>query len=102
MKADMATILANGGAIVYRHENAKFGGALLFVLIRKDSWSYELRDQNIATLIGLGWKMLPSTSASFCKKGTLADIQQSAGDYKNMSTVLISMKYNASTIKTCG
>lgn len=101
MKADMTEILANGGAIVHRHENAKFGTALLFALIRKDSWSYELREQNIATLVDMGWKLLPATSASFCKHGVLAEIQQNAGDYENIPTVLISMKYNAATLKAC-
>ncbi|MFM0358990.1 hypothetical protein PQR12_36345 [Paraburkholderia nemoris] len=101
MKADMATMLGNGGAVVYRNENAKFGGALLSLLIRTDSWSQQLRDRDIKTLVDLGWQQMPTSPASFCKKGVLAEIQENVGDYKNTSTVLISMRYNATTSKIC-
>lgn len=102
MKADMAATLANGGAIIYRHENAKYGGALLFVLIRKDSWSEQARYGSIETLANLGWKLRKISSTSFCKQGALARIQENAGDYKDAPTILISMEYNSATIKTCG
>lgn len=101
MKGDMATMLGNGGAVVYRNENAKFGGALLSVLIRTDSWSQQLRDRDVKTLVDLGWQQVPTSPASFCKQGVLAEIQESVGDYKNTPTVLISMRYNATTVKTC-
>lgn len=101
MKGDMAIVLDNGGAVVYRKENAKFGGALLSVLIRADSWSQQIRENDIKTLVGLGWQQGLLSPASFCKQGMLAEINESVGNYKNMPTVLISMKYNATTIKTC-
>lgn len=101
MKADMATMLGNGGAVIYRNENAKFGGALLSVLIRTDSWSRQLRGQDIKTLVDLGWQQTPTTPTSFCKQGVMAGIQEDVGDYKNTPTVLISMRYNATTVKTC-
>lgn len=101
MKNDMASMLENGGAVVYRNENAKFGGALLSVLIRMDSWSPQLREQDVKTLIDLGWQQVPTSPASFCKRGVLAQIQENVGDYKNTPTVLISMRYNATTVKAC-
>ncbi|WP_175946824.1 hypothetical protein [Burkholderia pyrrocinia] len=101
MKADMATMLANGGRVVYRNENAKFGGALLSVLVRTDSWSRQLKDRGIKTLIDLDWRRVSDNSDSFCKQGVLAEIQENVGNYKNISTVLISMRYNATTINEC-
>jgi hypothetical protein len=101
MKSDMGAMLANGGVVVYRNENAKFGGALLSVLVRTDSWSAQLRDRDIKTLIDLGWQQLPVSPSVLCKNGMLADIQEDVGNYKNISTVMISMKYNATTIKSC-
>lgn len=101
MNGDMAMILVNGGNVVYRNENAKFGGALLSVLIRTDSWSNQLRERDIKTLVDLGWQQISTSPASFCKRGVIAEIQENVGNYKNVSTVLISMKYNATTIKAC-
>ncbi|CAN7524470.1 hypothetical protein LJR230_003576 [Trinickia sp. LjRoot230] len=101
MKADMATMLSNGGGFVYRNESAKPGGALLSVLIRTDSWSQQLRDRDIRTLGDLGWQQVPANPSSFCKQGVLAEIQENVGDYNNTPTVLISMRYNATTIKAC-
>lgn len=101
MKVDMAMVLENGGAVVYRNENAKFGGALLSVMIRADSWSQQLRDKDIKTLVDLGWQQVLLSPASFCKQGVLAEIQENVGDYKSRPTNLISMRYNATTIKTC-
>ncbi|CAM2342036.1 hypothetical protein QZM46_29405 [Burkholderia vietnamiensis] len=101
MNGDMAMMLVNGGNVVYRNENAKFGGALLSVLIRTDSWSNQLRERDIKTLVDLGWQQISTGPASFCKRGVIAEIQENVGNYKNVSTVLISMKYNATTIKAC-
>lgn len=101
MKSDMGALLANGGVVVYRNESAKFGGALLSVLIRTDSWSPQLRDRDIETLIDLGWQQHQSNRFSLCKNGMLMDIQENVGDYKNMSTVLISMRYNPTTVRVC-
>lgn len=101
MKADMEALLANGGVVVYRNENAKFGGALLSVLIRTDSWSPQLRDRDIGTLINIGWQPRQSSHLSLCKNGILMEIQEDVGDYKNVSTVLISMRYNPTTVSAC-
>ncbi|WP_157640595.1 hypothetical protein [Burkholderia ubonensis] len=101
MNGDMSIMLANGGNVVYRNENAKFGGALLSVLIRTDSWSNQLKEQDVKTLVELGWQKISMSPVSFCKRGVIAEIQENVGNYKNVSTVLISMKYNATTIRAC-
>ncbi|MGZ2747203.1 hypothetical protein [Burkholderia stagnalis] len=101
VKGDMAMMLANGGNVVYRNENAKFGGALLSVLVRADSWSHQLKEQDIKTLVDLGWRRVSTNPGSFCKQGMVAEIQEDVGNYKNVPTVLISIKYNATTIRAC-
>lgn len=101
MRADMEALLSNGGVVVYRNENAKFGGALLSVLIRTDSWSPQLRDRDIETLINIGWQQRQLNHFSLCKNGILLEIQEDVGDYRNVSTVLISMRYNPTTVSAC-
>jgi hypothetical protein len=101
MQSSMARLLLNEGSVVYRNENAKFGSALLSVLVRADSWSQELRDRNTKTLIDLGWQQVSTSADSFCNQSVLAEIRENVGDYKSIPTARISMRYNATTIKTC-
>ncbi|WP_431825928.1 hypothetical protein [Burkholderia sp. F1] len=102
MKYDMAAILENGRSVVYRNENAKFGGALLSVLVRTDSWSHQIQGRDIKILVNLGWKQVSANPDSFCKQGMFAELKEDAGNYRNAPTVLISMRYNATIIKACG
>ncbi|AJC20517.1 hypothetical protein [Pandoraea pulmonicola] len=101
MKADMARMLANGGDVIYRNESAKFGGALLSIMIRKAAWTERLRDMYIETLVGLGWRQTQTGPATFCKGGVIAEIHPSVEDYKGVPVVLIGMMYDATTINSC-
>lgn len=101
MKADMSLILANGGNVIYRNENAKFGGALLSIMIRKEAWTEQLRDMYIETLVGLGWRQIQTGPATFCKGGMIAEIHPSVEDYKGVPVVLIGMRYDAETVNSC-
>lgn len=101
MKADMRQMLANGGDVIHRSENAKFGGALLSILIRKEGWTEQLRKIYLKTLEDHGWRQIQAGVTSFCKEGVLVEIHQSIEDYKGVPVVLIGMRYNATTINTC-
>jgi len=101
MKSDLSKLIENGGTVLYRNENAKFGGALLSILINKDTWTQQLKYKDMHTLVALGWQPIVNDAGSFCKEKMLAKIQEDVGDYKGQNTVYISMSYSATTAKIC-
>ncbi|WP_141118788.1 hypothetical protein [Pandoraea sp. PE-S2R-1] len=101
MKVDMTAMLANGGDVIYRDENAKFGGALLMLMVRKAGWTEQRRDAYAKTLVNIGWHQIQTGPVKFCKAGMIAEIHPSVADYKGVPVVLIGMRYDATTIKSC-
>ena len=101
MKQDINTMPQSGAVIAGRNENAKFGGALLIVRIRKESWTEEVEAKSIATLLGLGWEPIAKTAKSFCKQAMRLDIEKNPGGDADLPVVVVAMSYNATTIKTC-
>ena|ERR1700754_933163 len=101
MKSDLSKLIENGGTVLYRNESAKFGGALLSILINKDTWTQQLRYKDMHTLVALGWQPMMNDAGSFCKEKMLTKIQEDVNDYKGQNTVYISMSYSTITAKIC-
>ncbi|WP_242560573.1 MULTISPECIES: hypothetical protein [Pandoraea] len=101
MRSDTSTALEDDRIISYKYENSKYGSALLYVRIFKKDWTPQVRQASIDNFINLGWKPRKPSLNSFCKNGMLMDIQENPGSEGEIPIILISMTYNASTIKIC-
>lgn len=107
MNRDMNFALQAGGKIESRYSNAKFGGALLFVNINAESWSYNLADKYRISLLSHGWIQRGATKGiiSLCKDGVSAtiilvpDFDSSKGLQKKVYG--FSMSYGGDTISAC-
>jgi hypothetical protein len=107
MNLDMSVALATGGAVDSRYENAKYGGALLYVNLRANSWSPGLADKYRLALLSRGWRQRAPEkgSLSLCKNGTIATIHLLSGvdssRGRSREVYGFSMEYGGDTIKLC-
>lgn len=76
MNVDMDYALREGGTVDSRYSNAKFGGALLYVNILKNSWSQGLAEDYKNALLSRGWveKNVERDDLTLCKNKVLATI----------------------------
>ncbi|WP_148654637.1 hypothetical protein [Paraburkholderia caribensis] len=102
MSSDVDAVLRNGGHVVSRTQNSKYGSALIFVTIDADSWSSGLADSYTDTLRSLGWKKGSDEDRTFlCKNGARADVYRDAEYNEGKPAYGLSMSYNARTIQQC-
>ncbi|WP_213234114.1 hypothetical protein [Caballeronia sp. NK8] len=102
MGHDMEIVLKNGGRIVDRDQNSKYGSAFIFVTIDAKSWSPSLADSYTITLRSLGWKEKRYENQDLiCKDGVVAKIDRNMGFNEGKGAYGVSMSYNALTIQQC-
>jgi hypothetical protein len=102
MSSDIDAVLRNGGHVVARTQNSKYGSALVFVTIDAESWSSELADRYTDTLWSLGWEKKSGEDQTFlCKNGVRADVYRDAEYNEGKPAYGLGMSYNARTIQQC-
>lgn len=101
MRADIENLLAVGGRVIEREENAKYGGAYISLVMSDIGWSAELMEKYEAALLRGGWVKRTDLNA-YCFNGMKIEIKRHAG-MRDQSTVnYIAAMYNAQTLKECG
>jgi hypothetical protein len=107
MNADMDYALHEGGTVDSRYSNAKFGGALLYVNVLKNSWSQGLAESYKNALLSRGWveKNVERGGFTLCKNKVLATINlaQELDDSHGAPQEVygFSMKYGGDAARIC-
>ncbi|MFC0575061.1 hypothetical protein [Paraburkholderia solisilvae] len=99
--------LREGGVADSRNSNAKFGGALLYVNILKNSWNQELANKYKGALLARGWieTNAEGNRLTLCKNKILATIN-SAPELDSSRGLPrevygFSMKYGGDAARVC-
>ncbi len=101
MKADMDALMKQGGKVLTVYENAKFGGARVYVTFHDEGWSSDLVRRYEEALLFRNWKKVEGSLNSFCKNGVLAKIATSSGMQDGYGVNSVSMIFNPTTIEQC-
>ncbi len=102
MSSDVDAVLRNGGHVVSRTQNSKYGSAFIFVTIDANSWSFGLADKYTDTLRALGWEKRSGEDRTFlCKDGVRADVYRDVEYNERKPAYGFGMSYNARTIQQC-
>ncbi|MCC7705478.1 hypothetical protein IGS59_24870 [Janthinobacterium sp. GW460P] len=99
MESDVNEILKNGGNVIARKPRSQRDSATYFLTFKDEGWSAALLQNNINTLLLLGWEKRPNNI--FCKKGVKLEIKEGQSMHQGQGTNTIDLFYSARTIKEC-
>ena len=101
MVGDMRQLMTLGGKVLVETQRAKYGSAIVYRVLSDEGWSNDLVRKYSAALLRNNWKPLPGSALSYCKEGVLAEIEPNSGTHDNKGTNMVSMVYDASSLRKC-